>query len=94
MNPAASNLASSFLMASLFFVENLHSHCFFGVAVGLTFRECSINSFGTPGISAGFHANTSRLALTKLTSVVSQKKEVDERAFLFVSEPCSNQRCF
>ena len=71
MNSATSNLASSFFMASLFSAENLRSHCFFGVVVGLTFRECSINSFGTPGISAGFHANTSWLALRKLTSVLS-----------------------
>ena len=71
MNPAASNLASSFLMTSLFSTENVHSRCFFGVAVGLTFRECSINSFGTPGISADFQANTSWLALRKLTSAFS-----------------------
>ena len=70
-NPTASNLASSFLMASLFSAENLRSRCFFGVAVGLTFRECSINSFGTPGISAGFQANTSQLALRKLASALS-----------------------
>ena len=71
MNLAASNLVSSFLMASLFSTENLRSYCFFGVAVGLTFKEFSINSLGTPGISAGFQANTSRLALRKLTSALS-----------------------
>ena len=71
MNPAASSLAGSFLMASLFSTENLRSRCFLGIAIGLTFKECSINSFGTPGISAGFQANTSRLALRKLTSVLS-----------------------
>ena len=71
MNPAASSLAGSFLMASLFSTENLRSRCFLGIAIGLTFKECSINSFGTPGISAGFHANTSRLALRKLTSALS-----------------------
>ena len=62
-------------MASLFSAENLRSLCFFGVAVGLTFRECSINAFGTPGMSAGFHANTSRLALRKLTSALSYLSE-------------------
>ena len=71
MNPAASSLAGSFLMASLFSTENLRSRYLLGVAVGLTFKECLINSFGTPGTSAGFHANTSRLALRKLTSVLS-----------------------
>ena len=58
-------------MASLFSAENLRSYCFFGVAVGLTFKEFSINSLGTPGISVGFQANTSRLALRKLTSTLS-----------------------
>ena len=68
MNPAASSFASSFLMASRLSGEKRHRRCFFGVALGSTFRACSINSLGTPGISTGFHANTSRLALRKLTS--------------------------
>ena len=71
MNPAASSFASSFLMASHLSREKHLSCCFFGVALRSTFRACSINSLGTPGISAGFHANTSRLALTKLTSLSS-----------------------
>ena len=70
-NPAASSLPSSFLMASIFSAKNLHRRYFLGVAVGLTFKECSINSLGTPGISAGFQANTSRLALRKLMSALS-----------------------
>jgi hypothetical protein len=37
----------------------------------MTFRQCSINSLGTPGISAGFHANISLLALRKLTGMLS-----------------------
>jgi hypothetical protein len=53
---AVSSFASSFLMASLFSGPKRHSCCFFGVALGSTFRQCSINSLGTPGISAGFHA--------------------------------------
>ena len=68
MNPAVSSFASSFLMASHLSGENRRNRCFFGVALGSTFKACSINSLGTPGISAGFHANTSRLALRKLTS--------------------------
>ena len=55
-------------MTSRLFVDNHHSPCFFGVALWSTFRACSINSLGTPGISAGFHAIMSRLALRKLTS--------------------------
>ena len=91
MNPAASSLASSFLMASLFFADNLRSICFFGVAVGFTFRECSINSFGTPGMSAGFHANTSWLALRKLTSALSYLSEssVPIKAVFDGSSSCS-----
>jgi len=68
MNPATSSFTSSFLMASHLSGENRRNRCFFGVALGSTFKACSINSLGTPGISAGFHANTSRLALRKLTS--------------------------
>ena len=55
-------------MASRLSGENRRNRCFFGVALGSTFKACSINSLGTPSISAGFHANTSRLALRKLTS--------------------------
>jgi hypothetical protein len=33
-----------------------------GMACGRTFRLCSISSLGTPGMSAGFHANMSRVA--------------------------------
>ena len=67
-NPAVSSFAISFLMASRLSGENRRNRCFFGVALGSTFKACSINSLGTPGISAGFHANMSRLALRKLTS--------------------------
>ena len=68
MNPAASSFANSFLMASRLSGEKRRNCCFFGVALGLTFKACSINSLDTPGIFAGFHANTSRLALRKLMS--------------------------
>ena len=68
MNPTASSLASYFLMSSFFSAENLRKRCFLGTVVALMFKECSINSLGTPGMSTGFHANTSRLALRKLMS--------------------------
>jgi hypothetical protein len=58
-------------MASLLSRAKRHSHCFFGVALGSTFRQCSINSLGTPGISAGFHTNMSQLALRKPMSALS-----------------------
>ena len=68
MNYAASSFASSFLMASRLSGENRRSRCFFGVTLGSIFKASSINSLGTPGISTGFHTNTSQLALRKLTS--------------------------
>jgi hypothetical protein len=71
MKLAASSFANSFLMASLLSGVKRHSRCFFGVALGLTFRQCSINSLGTPGISVGFHTNMSRLTLRKLMSMLS-----------------------
>ena len=55
-------------MASRLSGEKRRSHCYFGVAFVSTFRACSINSLGTPGISAACHVNTSRLALRNLTS--------------------------
>jgi hypothetical protein len=59
-------------MASLLSGAKRHSRCFFRAALGSTFRQCSINFLGTPSISAGFHANMSRLALRKLTSAHDQ----------------------
>jgi hypothetical protein len=71
LKPAASSFTNSFLMASLLSEENRRSHCFLGMAFGSTFSQCSINSLGTPGISAGFHANISQLALRKSMSASS-----------------------
>ena len=47
---------------------NHQSFCLIGLAVGETFKECSIFSRGTPGMSTGFQANTSVLARRKETS--------------------------
>jgi hypothetical protein len=71
MKPATSSFTNSFLMASLSSRAKRRSRCFFGVALGSTFRQCSINYLGTPNISAGFHANMSQLALRKLMSTLS-----------------------
>ena len=71
MKPATSSLASSFLVASLLSGANMHSLYFFGIALGSTFRQCSISSLGTLGISVGCHAKMSQLALWKLTSALS-----------------------
>jgi hypothetical protein len=50
---------------------NHHSFYLIGLTVFETSKECSINSQGTPGMSAGFHANTMMFSLRKLTSVSS-----------------------
>ena len=49
-----------------------------------TFRACSINSLGTPSISAGFHTNTFSVG----------PKEVDELEFLFVAQASSDDGDF
>jgi hypothetical protein len=54
MKPAASSLASSFLMAYRLSSAKRRRFCHLGVALGSTLRQCSINSLGTPGMSAGF----------------------------------------
>ena len=91
MNPAASSFASSFLMASRLSRDKRHSCCFFGVTLGSTFSACSINSLGTPGISAGFHVNMSKLALRKLTnsSFYLSPKPAPMMAILESSPSCS-----
>jgi hypothetical protein len=78
-------------MASLLAGAKRRSRCFFGVALGSTFRQWSINSLGTPGISAGFHTNISRLALRKLMSVrfYLSPKPTPIKAVLDGSPSCS-----
>ena len=71
MNPTASSLANSFLIASRLSWANLRSRYLFGVAFGSTLSECSNSSLGTPGMSAGFQAKISWLARRKLTSALS-----------------------
>jgi hypothetical protein len=91
MKPAVSSFAISFLMASLLSGAKRRSCCFFGVALGSNFRQCSINSLSTLGISAGFHANMSQLALRKLTSALSylSLKPPPIKAVLNESPSCS-----
>jgi hypothetical protein len=71
MKPAASSLASSFLMASRQSSAKWRRWCRFGVALGSTLSECSIRFLGTPSMSAGFQAKMSRLARRKLMSTSS-----------------------
>ena len=58
-------------MASHLSGEKRRNRCFLGVDLGSTFKACLMNSLGTPGISAGFHTNTSQLALRMLMSSIS-----------------------
>jgi hypothetical protein len=91
MKPVMSSFASFFLIVSLLSRAKRHSRCFFGVVLGSNFRQYSINSLGTPSISAGFHANISRLALRKLMSVLSylSLKPPPIKAVLDESPSCS-----
>ena len=61
----------STLMASFLSYANRRSFCLIGLAIAETFKECSISSQGTTGMSTGFHANTSMCCLRKLMSASS-----------------------
>jgi hypothetical protein len=71
MNPAATNFAISFLIASFLSGENHRSHCFTGLEPSLTSILCSANSFGTPDMSVGFQVKISLLSRRKLVSASS-----------------------
>jgi hypothetical protein len=71
MNPATTKQASSACMASLLSGVKRRNFCRIGLAWGLTFSLCSASSLGTLGISAGCHANTSRLSCKNWTSAPS-----------------------
>ena len=71
MNPVARSHFISTLIASFLSGVNRRSFCLIGLAVGETFKECSIFSRGTPSMSADFQANTLALARSKEMSVLS-----------------------
>ena len=71
MKPAARSRFNSTLIASFLSAANLRSFCLIGRAVGETFKECSIFSLGTPGMSAGCQAKMPALARRKETSASS-----------------------
>ena len=50
---------------------NHRSFSLMGLVVAKTFKECSISSQGTLGMSAGFHANALTCSLRKLMRVSS-----------------------
>jgi hypothetical protein len=71
MNPAATKRASSARIASLLSGVKRRSFYRIGLAWGQTFRLCLASSLRTPGISAGCHANMSRLSCRNWTSAPS-----------------------
>ena len=50
---------------------NHQSFCLIGLVVTEIFKECSISSQGTPGMSTGFHMKMLTCSLRKLMSVSS-----------------------
>lgn len=54
-----------------FFLSKQHNHCFTGLDLGFTHRECSTTSLGVPLMSEGFHAKMSFSARRKSTSTLS-----------------------
>jgi hypothetical protein len=83
MNHADTKRANSARIASLLSSVKRRSFYRISLACGYTFNLCSTISLGTPGISVGCHANTSRFIL----------QEPDERAFLFVIKAGSDDGC-
>ena len=71
MNPAAISFTISFLIAAFLSGENRRSRCFTGLEPSLMSILCSVNSLGTPGMSAGFQAKISLLSQRKLVSTSS-----------------------
>jgi hypothetical protein len=62
MNPAAISFAIFFLVTAFLSGEKCHSHCFTGLEPSLMSILFLANSFGTPGMSAGFQAKISLLS--------------------------------
>ena len=71
MNLATISFVISFLIAAFLSGENRCSRCFIGLEPSLISILCSANSFGTPGMSAGFQAKISLLSRRKLVSASS-----------------------
>ena len=71
MNPAASSLVISFLIASFLSGEKRCNLCLTGLELAFNSNLCSAKSLGTPSISAGFHTKMSLLSLRNLVSVNS-----------------------
>src|SRR5438128_2074270 len=91
MKFAAVSFVSSSRMASFQSCANRRRRCLTGFAPSLTFRQCSIASRGTLGMSEGFQAKMSWFAWRKVTSALSylSLRPVPIRAVLVGSDGLS-----
>ena len=71
MKFALSNFSTCFSIASLLGPETRRIACLTGLVPGLSWRECSANSLGIPGMSAAHHANISQFSRRNSTSALS-----------------------
>jgi hypothetical protein len=71
MNPTASNLWISSLIALRFSSSKRRSHCIIGLEPARISKECSVTSLEMPGMFEGLHANMSLFAQRKSTSTTS-----------------------
>src|SRR5664279_4792735 len=78
-------------MALRFGSENRGIDCLIGLASGYTSTECSANSLGMPGMSAGHQAKISQYSRRNSTSTLSYAGErlVDTIAVLEASVGCT-----
>src|SRR5664279_4572186 len=91
INLAARSRLISSPMALRFGLENRHIDCLIGLASGYTSRECSANSLGMPGMSAGHQAKISQNSRRNSMSALSYAGErlVDTIAVLEASVGCT-----
>ena len=91
MNLASSSLLTSSPMALRFGSEKWRNGCLIGLALGKIWRECSANSLGTPGMSAGHQAKISQFSRRNSTSTLSYAigRVADTRTVLDGSVGCT-----
>src|SRR5664279_5121335 len=91
MNLAARSRLISSPMALRFGSENRRIDCLIGLSSGYTLRECSANSLGMLGMSAGHQAKIYQYSRRNSTSALSYAGErlVDTIAILEASVGCT-----
>jgi hypothetical protein len=81
MKPASNNLATPLFIISFLSWAKWWSHCLTGLAFRSKCNLCSINSLGTPGMSAGLHVKMSLFSYRNLMSANSKLSHL--RRFLY-----------